>query len=84
MSKKDYQAIAKMFYLERDKAEAKASLATWLSIVDAMTELLAADNPRFNRGWFIEACETGKCKGMFVVQGAPKGTEVIWDKVIGR
>lgn len=29
-----------------------------------IADIMAADNPRFDRARFVEACETGKCKGM--------------------
>lgn len=33
-------------------------------ITEALTDVLTASNPRFDRAQFIEACETGRCKGM--------------------
>lgn len=62
MTKKDYQAIARaIFETRRISAE-----QPWDGerIIKAIADVLAADNPRFNHALFIEACETGRCKGM--------------------
>lgn len=69
-SKKDYQNIARAFHTAMASAEdcpesdhccgvQKVELA-----YELVADVLAADNPRFNRALFLEACETGKCKGM--------------------
>lgn len=61
MNKKDYQALARAIY----KAHDEASIARVPQrIMENVADVLAADNPRFNRTLFIEACETGSCKGM--------------------
>ena len=69
MSKKDYQAIAAAFYLARVAAE--TSTASPLATVDycgrRIAEVLASSNPCFDRRRFIEACETGTCRGMRAV-----------------
>lgn len=37
------------------------------AVVDNIADVLAADNPRFDRARFVEACETGRTKGMPLV-----------------
>lgn len=74
MSKKDYQAIARAFYKTKvdyvgtaDSPRTRNALDPQALLADLTWELcdiLAADNPRFSRERFTEACETGKCKGM--------------------
>jgi hypothetical protein len=34
------------------------------TVTSEIADALATDNPRFDRARFIEACETGACKGM--------------------
>lgn len=34
------------------------------NLIRALADVLAADNPRFDRARFVEACETGRTKGM--------------------
>ncbi len=62
MSKKHYQALAAALYQER-KYRGKEH-ATFDDAIRVVARVLAADNPRFDRGLFLEACETGKCHGM--------------------
>lgn len=65
MSKKDYQAIARMLHGADPAGTAVTDPAdTWRSIVEGMANVLADDSPRFDRQRFIEACETGTTKGM--------------------
>lgn len=73
MSKKDYQAIARVLYATRQNvitADVKhltpRELAEWAvgNVASRLADVLAADSPRFDRSRFLEACETGKCKGM--------------------
>lgn len=79
MSKKDYQAIARAVYRLHVDYDAKRGDGTYLwdegavahgakrmhkMIIAALADVLAADNPRFDRSRFLEACETGRCKGM--------------------
>lgn len=77
MSKKHYQAIARALYRNkpfgdgkqdrRDAAadrEISAAVGVWENVVADIIAVLAADNPRFDHARFIEACETGRCKGM--------------------
>ncbi len=67
MSKKDYQMIARALHgaVEDVRRNPKADASTILRIaLNRVTDALACDNPRFNRELFIEACETGRCKGM--------------------
>ena len=72
MSKKDYQAIARAIFAARaqvlDSAVGDATGAFARRALNIMQEhvasALAADNARFDRALFVEACETGRCKGM--------------------
>lgn len=76
MSKKDYQMIARAIYESRVKtdpgwtrdgvtlARNSGACAALNDVVASLSDALATDNPRFDRARFIEACETGKCKGM--------------------
>ena len=55
MSRKDYVAIANAFADELCNAPANM----WPGLLRAVTivaDVLAADNPRFNRGRFVDAC----------------------------
>ena len=61
MTKKHYQALAAALYQER---KYRGEGTTYDDAVRIVARVLAADNPRFNRELFIEACETGKCHGM--------------------
>ena len=72
MSKKDYQAIAGAFYRlqpepahsnDPDKRSIDAMRGVWFSLRAGIESVLAA-NPRFDRERFVQACETGSCKGM--------------------
>jgi hypothetical protein len=65
MSKKDFQAIARAIY-QASQAECVSDHHRYAQIVtrNAVADALATGNPRFNRALFIEACETGTCKGM--------------------
>lgn len=64
MSKKDYQAIAAAFYRAGQITLREHEDETWQILRREIADVLAADNPRFDRARFIEACETGHCKGM--------------------
>lgn len=65
MSKKDYQAIARAIFDQRRLDGGLANTVSVLScLTDRLANYLACDNPRFDRAGFIEACETGRCKGM--------------------
>jgi hypothetical protein len=67
MSKKDYQAIAGAIYSSAHMDRlvfGSEGIGAILSTARRIADVLAADNPRFNRDLFIEACETGKCRGM--------------------
>ena len=41
-----------------------ADHVTFDDAVRVIAKVLAADNPRFDRERFMEACETGHCRGM--------------------
>ena len=61
MSKKHYQALAAALYSER---KYRGASATYEDAIRIVARVLAANNPRFDRDLFMEACETGKCRGM--------------------
>jgi hypothetical protein len=68
MSKKDYQAIAAELFIIGELAELSGEgMEVWRETVEALARIFAAGNPRFDRARFIEACETGKYKGMRAV-----------------
>lgn len=73
MSKKHYQALASALYDARSTVENPPvpcdyrigdGLVALGHAVSNVADVLARDNPRFNRALFLEACETGTCKGM--------------------
>lgn len=64
MSKKHYQAIAAAIYDTRAKMPERADAGVVLTIVtNKLLDIMEEDNPRFDRERFVEACETGKCRG---------------------
>lgn len=75
MSKKDYQAIARAIY----EARKDDALDHWDGditgnigvsvVVQAIAEVMQRDNSRFDRALFLEACETGACRGMRRMKG---------------
>lgn len=65
MSRADYQAIAAAIYEQREYRMASEPVQTALDgLVERLVLVMGEDNPRFDRNRFIEACETGSCKGM--------------------
>lgn len=68
MSKKDYQAIARALWdlqvTAQNPDETRAIIRTMKATAEVLADVFAASNPRFDRSRFMEACETGKCKGM--------------------
>lgn len=66
MSKKDYQAIAAILYRNRTQETDHGSEARSVASMIArdLADMMSANNPRFDRARFIQACETGACKGM--------------------
>lgn len=66
MSKKDFQALARAVYESRCEMYdcGVQNHRTLDPLVKRIADVLAQGNPRFNRGLFLEACETGKCRGM--------------------
>ena len=67
MSKKDYQAIARAIHEARGLTATAEKLDPGSGInrvAHLLADVLAAENPRFDRARFVEACETGRCKGM--------------------
>jgi hypothetical protein len=63
MSKKDYQAIAGAIYTASVKDPAFTG-ETRNGLVFELCVIFKADNSAFDRARFIEACETGRTKGM--------------------
>lgn len=61
MSKKDYQAIARVIYAARID---QSGAPTFALVVKGLADYMAQDSPRFDRARFIEACETGTTRGM--------------------
>lgn len=61
MSKRDYQAIARAIH---GVELLRYYPVTRQDVIAALADVLAADSPRFDRARFVEACETGRCKGM--------------------
>lgn len=69
MSKKNYQVIARALYESREPDNPVGVFVPTASemrmdIIGRIADVLAAGNPRFDRARFLEACETGRCKGM--------------------
>ncbi len=69
MTKKDYQAIARAVYATREMIYRNPSHdevrdALLADLTERLCGIMQADNPRFDRARFLEACETGRCKGM--------------------
>lgn len=68
MSKKDYQAIARMIHEIAGEQAGEDYGAERIKAINAVSlglaGVMAADNPAFDRARFLEACETGRCKGM--------------------
>ena len=71
MTRKDYRALAGALfwasqaveYVDRNhgmRAEAEAAHRALADLRERLTELLAADNPRFDRERFLRYCETGR------------------------
>lgn len=69
MSKKDYQAIARAIYgtremIYRDPSHDMVRDALLADLVERLSDVFKAGNDRFSRERFVEACETGSCRGM--------------------
>lgn len=67
MTKKDDQALARAIYraqAEPYPAGVDSAVSPLGVAVLLIADVLQADNPRFSRERFVEACETGRCKGM--------------------
>ena len=50
MTRKDYRLIAEAM------AKAKGNAFPWSKAVDALADMLKADNPNFNKMMFVTAC----------------------------
>lgn len=72
MSKRDYQAIARAIYpvlrVAHDQArtvpQVNIAIAAIRNVVENIADVMAEDNPAFDRARFLEACETGTTRGM--------------------
>ena len=62
MTKKDYQAIARAIHSV--SAGCNSAKLAVEDVRDTLADVFAADSLRFDRARFVEACETGRCKGM--------------------
>lgn len=60
MTRKDYVALAGAFARSRKIAalNGEKALLTWANCVGNVCDTLAADNPRFDRDQFVEACKS--------------------------
>ena len=58
-SRKDYAAVAAAIYAEAKRAP-QDDRTIHMRIANAIANVFAADNPRFNRARFIEACGLGE------------------------
>ena len=63
MTKKDYQAIARVINNRFIRTEILNNYQVAL-FADDLAEVFLSDNVLFDRVRFQEACLTGKCKGM--------------------
>ncbi len=59
MTKKDYQAIAKLLFEFQDTNSTVRSLLTREIAYRLANDVFAPDNPRFDRTTFLLACEDG-------------------------
>lgn len=64
MSKKDYQAIARAIHRTHQEVPGPGASLVLRNVADNIAVVLSIDNPLFDRARFIEACETGHCRGM--------------------
>jgi len=72
-SKKDYQAVAAVIYRAHREFPAEAPVRVgdkieWPGVLGVVVfeldGIYRADNPLYDSRRFLEACETGRCKGM--------------------
>lgn len=69
MAKKDYQALARAIHETHRQTCKDAKVENYPFITadnlrNAIADVLQEESSRFDRARFIEACETGKTKGM--------------------
>lgn len=57
MTRKDYEAIAKVFRDNGKRLLTAHESSIWLVMRQDIADVLAADNPRFQRERFYAACE---------------------------
>jgi hypothetical protein len=55
MNRKDYQAIADVLVNERGRVSMRAASQAITNITRALADVMAKDNPRFDRARFYEA-----------------------------
>lgn len=64
MRKKHFQALAHALHLLKPSVRGAGDLEQWETDVWGVAEVCQAANANFDRARFIEACETGTCRGM--------------------
>lgn len=62
MSKKHFQAMADALHQERKYRGSDG--VTYDDAIRIVARVFKSENPRFNESLFLEACATGKCRGM--------------------
>ena len=62
MTRKDYRALAAGFASTEPPPAAEWHRHQWETDIQGIARVLAADNPRFDRERFIDACEQGGIK----------------------
>lgn len=56
MTRRDYEALARIICAMREDYDAPALEAVWLSMASKIVAHFAHDNPRFDRSRFLKAC----------------------------
>jgi len=56
-SKRHYEAVAAVLSKAGDRSVDHSGFLMWRAIFDHLADLFEADNPRFDRDTFKEACE---------------------------
>jgi hypothetical protein len=57
MTRKDYEKIARMLANLSVVTVSNVALVHRQTLIDRMADIMAADNPRFNRDRFLTACD---------------------------
>lgn len=67
MTKRDYEAFARLLKYAREEVlfgGVSGGYQTLAYVREGLADILAADNPRFNRARFVEACGVGGPVGL--------------------